>query len=31
MTNKDFFKACLINELAATAQAIKALPNDQLD
>ena len=31
MTNKDFFKACLVNELAATAQTIKALPNDQLD
>ncbi len=31
MTNKEFFKACLANELAATAQTIKALPNDQLD
>ena len=31
MTNKDFFKACLANELAATVSIIKALPNDQLD
>ena len=31
MTNKDFFKACLTNELAATAQTIKALPTDQMD
>jgi len=31
MTNKDFFKACLVNELAATAQTIQALPNDRMD
>lgn len=31
MTNKDFFKTCLENELAATESIIEALPNDKLD
>lgn len=31
MTNKDFFKTCLENELAATVAIIEAMPNDKLD
>ena len=30
MTNREFFKSCLINELAATAAIIDALPGDNL-
>ena len=29
MTNKDFFKACLVSELASTVSIIEALPNDK--
>jgi len=31
MTNKDFFKTCIENELAATVAIIEAMPNDKLD
>ncbi len=31
MTNKDFFKACLVNEMEATANVIAALNSDKLD
>ena len=29
MTNREFFKTCLVNELAATAAVIDALPNEK--
>jgi uncharacterized damage-inducible protein DinB len=31
MTNKEFFKACLVNEMEATANVIAALNSDKLD
>ncbi|MFM7814217.1 MAG: hypothetical protein ACKO66_06840, partial [Flavobacteriales bacterium] len=31
MTNAQFFKACLVNELRATRDVIAALPADQLN
>lgn len=31
MTNREFFKNCLINELTATVAVIKAMPNENLN
>ena len=31
MTNKEFFKTCLLNELAATVAVIESLPNENLN
>ena len=31
MTNREFFKTCLVNELAATVAVIEALPNENLN
>jgi hypothetical protein len=30
MTNREFFKTCLVNELAATVAVIEALPKEKL-
>jgi uncharacterized damage-inducible protein DinB len=31
MTNREFFKTCLVNELAATVAVIESLPNENLN